>query len=99
MSLIVIVVLGVLAGFKFHNGLLPVLAGLGLVLAFGYAISWLHCMIGMVAGAERSHKAVRLHSYPIMERTSSTCLASSYAGYSESSISKSLWISLRLGFG
>ena len=48
LSLILMVVLGVLVGFKFHNGLLPVLAGLGLVLAFGYAFSWVYTTIGLV---------------------------------------------------
>jgi ABC-2 type transport system permease protein/oleandomycin transport system permease protein len=31
---------GVAVGFRFHNGFLPGVAGLGLVLAFSYAMSW-----------------------------------------------------------
>jgi ABC transporter DrrB family efflux protein len=41
-------VVGVLVGFRFHGGLLAGLAGLLLVLAFGYAFSWVFASVGLV---------------------------------------------------
>ena len=48
-SLVVVVVLGVgmLLGFRFHNGFGPGLAAFGLVVAFSFAISWEMAWIGM----------------------------------------------------
>jgi ABC-2 type transport system permease protein/oleandomycin transport system permease protein len=48
-ALVVVVVLGVgmLLGFRFHNGFLPGLAAFGLILAFSFAISWEMAWIGM----------------------------------------------------
>jgi ABC-2 type transport system permease protein len=40
--------IGVLVGFRFHNGWLPSLAGLGIALFFGYACSWLFALLGLV---------------------------------------------------
>ena len=41
------VVVGVLVGFRFHNGWLPSLAGIGIALFFGYACSWLFALLGL----------------------------------------------------
>ena len=48
-ALVVALVLGVgaLLGFRFHDGLLPGLAAFGLVLAFSFAVSWEMAWIGM----------------------------------------------------
>ena len=48
-ALVVVLVLGVgaLLGFRFHNGFLPGLAAFGLILAFSFAISWEMAWIGM----------------------------------------------------
>jgi ABC transporter DrrB family efflux protein len=40
--------IGVLMGFRFHNGWLPSLAGIGIALFFGYACSWLFALLGML---------------------------------------------------
>lgn len=40
--------IGVLVGFRFHNGWLPSLAGIGIALFFGYACSWLFALMGML---------------------------------------------------
>jgi len=39
---------GVLVGFRFHNDPVPCLAGLALVLVFGYACSWFFVLLGLV---------------------------------------------------
>jgi ABC transporter DrrB family efflux protein len=41
--------IGMLVGFRFHNSLLPTLAGIAIALFFGYACSWLFALIGLVA--------------------------------------------------
>jgi ABC-2 type transport system permease protein/oleandomycin transport system permease protein len=46
-TLAVLVGLGVAVGFRFHAGVGPVLLGLVLVLAFGYAFSWVMAAIGL----------------------------------------------------
>jgi len=46
-SLAVMVGLGVLVGFRFHNDVGSILAGLALVIAFGYAFSWVYATIGL----------------------------------------------------
>lgn len=47
-TMVLIVSIGLLVGFRLHNGLVPSLAGLGVVLAFGYACSWLFTYLGLV---------------------------------------------------
>jgi ABC-2 type transport system permease protein/oleandomycin transport system permease protein len=48
-ALVVALILGVgaLYGFRFHNGFLPGLAAFGLILAFSFAIAWEMAWIGM----------------------------------------------------
>ena len=46
-SLAIMVGLGVAVGFRFHNSVPAILAGLGLILAFGYAFSWMYACIGL----------------------------------------------------
>ena len=46
-SLGVMVGLGLAVGFRFHAGAGSILAGLALVIAFGYAFSWMYVAIGL----------------------------------------------------
>ncbi len=46
-SLALMVGLGVLVGFRFHNDLGSIIAGLALVVTFGYAFSWVYATIGL----------------------------------------------------
>jgi ABC transporter DrrB family efflux protein len=46
-SLAIMVVLGLLVGFRFHSTVLAVIAGMALIIAFGYAFSWLFAAIGL----------------------------------------------------
>jgi len=48
-SLAVMTGLGVAVGFRFHNGAGPILAGMLLILAFGYSFSWMNTAIGISA--------------------------------------------------
>ncbi|MFI5042210.1 MAG: ABC transporter permease, partial [Acidimicrobiales bacterium] len=46
-SLALMIVLGLAVGFRFHNGWLPIAAGLFLIIVFGYAFSWMYAAIGL----------------------------------------------------
>ena len=46
-ALAVMIGLGVAVGFRFHNSVGACLAGVALVIAFGYALSWLYAAIGL----------------------------------------------------
>jgi len=39
--------LGLLVGFRFHSSAPRILAGLAVILAFGYAFSWMYAAIGL----------------------------------------------------
>jgi ABC-2 type transport system permease protein/oleandomycin transport system permease protein len=58
LSLVVLITVGVIAGFNFHNGLPEVVAGFGLLLLFGYAFSWLFALIGLVVSTPEAANAV-----------------------------------------
>lgn len=60
---IVMAIVGFLVGFRFHNGFVNFILGLLLVLAFGYALSWLFAMIGM---AVKDPETAQAASFPIM---------------------------------
>jgi ABC transporter DrrB family efflux protein len=46
-ALAVMVGLGLLVGFRFHSDLPTILAGMAVILAFGYAFSWMYAAIGL----------------------------------------------------
>ena len=56
----IMIVVGLLAGFRFHNGLLPSLCGIGVALLFGYASSWCFTLVGLVV---RSVEAATLSAF------------------------------------
>lgn len=47
-SLALMVGLGMLVGFRFHAGADSIIAGMALIVAFGYAFSWIYATIGLV---------------------------------------------------
>jgi ABC-2 type transport system permease protein/oleandomycin transport system permease protein len=47
-ALLVIVGLGVLVGFRFHTGVGSCLAGIAVVIMFGYAFTWMYAAIGLL---------------------------------------------------
>jgi ABC transporter DrrB family efflux protein len=48
LSLIVMALTGIAVGWRAHEGALPMLAGFGLLLLFGYAISWIMAYVGLI---------------------------------------------------
>jgi len=47
LSLAIMVGLGLLVGFQFHAGAGSIIAGMALIMVFGYAFSWLYAAIGL----------------------------------------------------
>ena len=62
-----LVVIGLLVGYRFHNSVLPVLAGIGIALLFGYACSWLFTLLGLtVRSVESATLAGFLLTFPLV---------------------------------
>ena len=57
-SLLVMIVVGVVVGFSFHSPVYEVVAGIALLLLFGYAFSWFFALMGMVASSPESAQSV-----------------------------------------
>jgi ABC transporter DrrB family efflux protein len=47
LSLVVMVFLGLAVGFRFHSTIPQILAGMALILIFGYSFSWVYAAIGL----------------------------------------------------
>jgi ABC transporter DrrB family efflux protein len=61
------VAIGLLVGFRFHNSVLPILAGFGIALLFGYACSWLFTLVGLtVRNAESATLVGFLLTFPLV---------------------------------
>src|SRR5262249_11471967 len=54
---------GYLVGFRIGAGFLRYLAAAGVVLAFAFAMSWIFCLIGLVAP---SSEAANIMAYPVL---------------------------------
>jgi ABC-2 type transport system permease protein/oleandomycin transport system permease protein len=54
LSMTILVVTGVIIGFRFHTGAGEALAGVGLLLLFGYAFSWFFALIGLLVRTPES---------------------------------------------
>ena len=46
-SVTIMIGLGLLVGFRFHNDIPSIIAGLALIIIFGYAFSWVYACIGL----------------------------------------------------
>ena len=57
-SLIVMVAVGLIIGFSFDANALEILAGVGLLLLFGYAFSWIFALFGLTASSPESAQAM-----------------------------------------
>ena len=57
LSLVIMIVVGVIAGFSFDAPLTHVLAGVVLMLLFGFAFSWVFAYIGLTASSPESSQA------------------------------------------
>lgn len=81
-SLAVMVGLGVAVGFRFHNGAAPILAGMLLILAFGYALSWLNIAIGISAkDPESAQNAAAMPAFLLMFASNAIVPASTLPGW------------------
>ncbi len=58
LSLTILLVTGLLIGFSFHASVLEVLAGIGLLLLFGYAFSWVFALLGMLVSSPEAANSV-----------------------------------------
>src|ERR1035438_4704263 len=47
LALAFLVGLGLLVGFRFHNGVVAPLAGVALIIAFGYALTWVYAAVDL----------------------------------------------------
>jgi ABC transporter DrrB family efflux protein len=54
LSACVLVVSGVIIGFKFRSGAGQVIAGFGVLLLFGYAFSWVFALLGLLVNSPES---------------------------------------------
>jgi len=54
---VIVIIVGTLIGLRFHAGVLPALGAVALVLAFGYAFSWISTAIGLAAKTPEAAQA------------------------------------------
>jgi ABC transporter DrrB family efflux protein len=65
LGLVVIMVAGVLIGWRAHNGALSVLAAVGLLLLLRFALLWLGIYLGLVIKGPESVVAVQILIWPV----------------------------------
>ena len=58
LSIVVLTVTGLVIGFSFHAGLVEILAGVGLLLLFGYAFSWVFALLGLLVSSPEAANSV-----------------------------------------
>jgi ABC-2 type transport system permease protein/oleandomycin transport system permease protein len=64
---VMMIVVGFLVGFSFQNGVLPALGSIGVILVFGYALSWVFAAIAFAAdGAEAAQSAGFVAIFPLV---------------------------------
>jgi ABC transporter DrrB family efflux protein len=54
LSIAVILTTGLIIGFSFHASALEIAAGIGLLILFGYAFSWVFALLGMLVSSPES---------------------------------------------
>jgi ABC transporter DrrB family efflux protein len=58
LSLVVMIVVGLLVGLTLSSGPLEVVAGIGLMLLFGYAFSWIFAFVGLTASSPEAAQSL-----------------------------------------
>ncbi len=58
LSAAILIATGLLIGFSFHTSVLHAVAGLGLLLLFGYAFSWVFAFVGMLTSTPEAANSV-----------------------------------------
>jgi hypothetical protein len=67
------IVVGYLVGFRFQAGVIPALACVALVAAFGFALSWIFAFVSLVVrGAETAQTAGFVLLFPLVFASSPT---------------------------
>jgi ABC transporter DrrB family efflux protein len=62
-----VISIGLLVGFRFHSGVIPVAEGLGIALLFGYACSWLFALVALtVHHSETAQMGAFLVTFPLV---------------------------------
>jgi ABC-2 type transport system permease protein/oleandomycin transport system permease protein len=66
LSMFILLITGVIIGFSFNNDVLHVIAGMGLLLLFGYAFSWVFAFVGLlVSSPEAANSAGFIAVFPL----------------------------------
>ncbi len=66
LSLTILIITGVIIGFSFHTDVLHVIAGIALLLFFGYAFSWVFAFVGLlVSSPEAANSAGFIAVFPL----------------------------------
>jgi ABC transporter DrrB family efflux protein len=66
LSATILILTGLVIGFRFHTGALQAIAGFGLLLLFGYAFSWVFAFLGMlVSSAEAANSVGFIAVFPL----------------------------------
>jgi ABC transporter DrrB family efflux protein len=58
LSVTILLVTGVIIGFSFHTSAVHVIGGIGLLLLFGYAFSWVFAFLGLLVSSPESANSV-----------------------------------------
>ena len=58
LSMTVLLITGVIIGFSFHTNFLHAIAGVGLLLLFGYAFSWVFAFLGLLVSSPEAANSV-----------------------------------------
>jgi ABC transporter DrrB family efflux protein len=58
LSVTILIITGVIIGFSFHTDVLHVIAGIGLLLLFGYAFSWVFAFLGLLVSTPEAANSV-----------------------------------------
>jgi ABC transporter DrrB family efflux protein len=62
-----VIAIGLLVGFRFHAGVIPIAEGLGIALLFGYACSWLFALVALaVRHSETAQMGAFLVTFPLV---------------------------------
>jgi ABC-2 type transport system permease protein len=81
-TIALMVALGLLVGFRFGNSALPILAGFGVTMLFGYACSWLFTLLGLlIRNVETAAMGGFLLTFPLVFASSVFTSTSTFPGW------------------
>ena len=58
LSIVVLLITGLIIGFTFHASVIEILGGVGLLLLFGYAFSWVFALLGLLVSSPEAANSV-----------------------------------------